>query len=100
MVKGWFQDSLPSHSSEIGDVSVLRIDADWYDSVRCCLESLYDLVVPRGFVIIDDYGSCFGARKAVDEFMASRAIAVSLVPDGRGGVHFQKPLNREQALPC
>jgi hypothetical protein len=92
MVKGWFQDSLPSYSGKIGDISVLRIDADWYDSVRCCFEALYDHVVPRGFVIIDDYGTCFGARKYVDEFLASRKLAVSLVPDGRGGVYFQKPL--------
>ncbi|MDP2997940.1 MAG: TylF/MycF/NovP-related O-methyltransferase [Bryobacterales bacterium] len=91
MVKGWFQDTLCSQSNNIGDIAVLRIDADWYDSVRCCLEALYDRVLPGGFVVIDDYGSCFGAQRAVDEFLASRQVAVSLVPDGRGGAHFQKP---------
>jgi hypothetical protein len=91
MVKGWFQDTLAINAANIGAISVLRIDADWYDSVRCCLETLYELVVPSGFVIIDDYGSCFGAQKAVSEFLESRNIAVSLAPDGRGGAHFQKP---------
>jgi O-methyltransferase len=91
MVKGWFQDTLKNHAPSIGNVSVLRIDADWYDSVRCCLEALYELVVPGGFVIIDDYGSCFGARKALDEFLAATRTTVVLIPDGRGGVHFQKP---------
>jgi O-methyltransferase len=90
MVKGWFQDTLKNHAQSIGRVSLLRIDADWYDSVRCCLEALYDLVVPGGFVIIDDYGSCFGAQKALDEFLAARRTSVVLIPDGRGGVHFQK----------
>ena len=90
LVKGWFQDTLKNHAQSIGHVSVLRIDADWYDSVRCCLEVLYDLVVPGGYVIIDDYGSCFGAQKALDEFLAARRTSVALIPDGRGGVHFQK----------
>jgi len=91
MVKGWFQDTLPPKSQEIGDISVLRIDADWYESVLCCLEVLYDHVLPHGFLIIDDYGSCYGAQRAVDEFLTSRNIAVALAPDGRGGVYFKKP---------
>ena len=39
---------------------------------------------------IDDYGTCFGAQKAVDEFMKRREIDSPLVPDGRGGAHFRK----------
>jgi O-methyltransferase len=91
LVKGWFQDTLPASRDEIGTISLLRIDADWYESVKCCLENLYDLVVPGGYVIIDDYGSCFGAQRAVDEFLGGRALQVELVPDGRGGCQFVKP---------
>ena len=91
MVKGWFQDTLPGLSHEIGDVALLRIDADWYESVKCCLESLYDRVVDGGVVIIDDYGSCHGARRAVDEFLAAREVRVTLEHDGRGGCTFRKP---------
>jgi O-methyltransferase len=92
MVQGWFEDALPANRQRIGPIAVLRIDADWYESVKCCLNTLYDSVSPGGFVIIDDYGSCFGAQKAVDEVLALRQVAVSLVPDGRGGIYFQKPL--------
>jgi hypothetical protein len=91
MAKGWFQNSLSVSSDKIGEIAVLRIDADWYDSVRCCLDTLFDQVVSNGFVIIDDYGTCFGARQAVDEFLASRRIAVPFTPDRRGGIYFQKP---------
>lgn len=91
MVKGWFQDTLPGLSREIGAVALLRIDADWYESVKCCLDSLYDRVVGGGVVIIDDYGSCHGARRAVDEFLAARGIRVMLEHDGRGGCQFRKP---------
>jgi len=91
MVKGWFQDTLPPNAGKIGDIAVLRIDADWYDSVRLCLDTFYDQVVSNGFVIIDDYGTCFGAQQAVEEFRASRHLTAPMTPDGRGGVHFQKP---------
>ena len=91
MVKGWFENSLTANTGKIGEIAVLRIDADWHDSVRCCLDTLFDQVVSNGFVIIDDYGTCFGARQAVDEFLAARNIAVPFTPDGRGGIYFQKP---------
>jgi hypothetical protein len=92
MIKGWFQDSLPVYRDKIGSIALLRIDADWYDSVKRCLENLYNQVVPGGYVIVDDYASCFGAQKALDEFLCSRNLQVDLLPDGRGGCHFIKPM--------
>jgi O-methyltransferase len=91
MVKGWFDSTLPVMRDDVGSISVLRIDADWYESVRCCLDNLYDQVRTGGYVIIDDYGSCFGAQKAVDELLLQRGLAVELFSDGRGGCHFVKP---------
>jgi hypothetical protein len=90
LVKGWFQDTLAVTADQASPIAVLRIDADWYESVKCCLDALYDRVAPGGAIIIDDYGSCFGARKAVDEFLAARGIVPDLRPDGRGGVALVK----------
>lgn len=91
LVKGWFESTLSQYMTIIGAIAVLRIDADWYESVKCCLDSFYDNVMPGGYIIIDDYGSCFGARKAVDEFLSDRKLQVQLVSDGRGGCCFVKP---------
>ena len=71
-VKGLFQDTLPLNP--IDRIALLHIDGDWYDSVRICLESLYDKVVPGGIIQFDDYGYWKGARKAVDEFLQQRGI--------------------------
>lgn len=73
--KGWFQDTLPDRYENIGDIAILRIDADWYASTKVCLEYLYDHVVSGGFIIIDDYGAFDGCRKAVDEFFESRGMS-------------------------
>lgn len=91
LVKGWFQDTLPVERAAIGPIALLRADGDWYESTKCVLENLYDAVSAGGHVIIDDYCSCFGARRATDEFLARRQIDTTLVPDGRGGASFQKP---------
>ncbi len=67
---GWFQDTLPQN--EIEKIAILRLDGDWYASTKICLDHLYDKVVPGGFVVIDDYGTYEGCRKAVDEFLATQ----------------------------
>ena len=75
-VKGLFQDTIPE--SPIQRIALLHIDGDWYDSVKVCLDELYDKVVPGGIIQFDDYGYWKGARKAVDEFFAKRDIEVRL----------------------
>jgi hypothetical protein len=91
LVKGWFENTVGPHVGRVGTIAVLRIDADWYESVKCCLDNFYDSVAPGGYVIIDDYSSCFGAKRAVDEFLAARDLRVEMTHDGRGGCHFRKP---------
>jgi hypothetical protein len=68
--QGWFQETLPSQASAIKNIAILRLDGDWYASTKVSLDYLFEKVVPGGFVVIDDYGSYDGCRKAVDEFLA------------------------------
>jgi len=75
---GWFQETLPDVSPELGDIAILRLDGDWYASTKICLEYLYAKVVSGGFVIIDDYGAYEGCRKAVDEFIEENQLKVYL----------------------
>jgi len=91
MVKGWFQDTLPEYRDKIGATSVLRIDADWYESTKCCLENLYNNVISGGYVIIDDYRSVVGCKKATDDFLKNKNLDVKLIFDDRGGCYFVKP---------
>jgi len=90
LIKGWFQDTLPEYKDKVGDIAVLRIDGDWYESTKCCLENLYDQVVDGGYVILDDY-ALVGCRKAVDEFFGNKGEGMpEVVLDGRGGGWFRK----------
>lgn len=92
LVKGWFQDTVPAHADKVGPIAVLRLDGDWYESTKIPLDHFYGLVSPGGFVIVDDYATCFGSRRATDEFRQSRNISTPLNSDGRGGAWFEKPM--------
>lgn len=86
---GWFQDTVPA-ANEIRDIAILRLDGDWYDSTRVCIEKLYDRVSPGGFVIIDDYGTFSGCRKAIDEFFKARAIKPDIQRTDSDCIYFRK----------
>lgn len=77
---GWFQETLPTVNETIGPIAILRLDGDWYASTKTCLEYLFDKVVRGGIVIIDDYGTYDGCRRAVDEFMKNEGVQVYLAP--------------------
>lgn len=66
---GWFESTLPKVAPAISKIALLRLDGDWYESTRVCLEHLYSKVVDGGVVVVDDYGHWEGCRKAVDEFL-------------------------------
>jgi O-methyltransferase len=89
--EGWFQDTVPAAAPSIGPIAVLRLDGDWYESTKTCLEGLYDNVVPNGFVLIDDYGMFVGCSRAVDEFIAGRGLSIELIDIDGVGVFFRKP---------
>lgn len=88
--KGWFQNVLPITKKEIDKISILRLDGDWYDSTKCCLDNLYDNVIIGGYIIIDDYGHWEGAKKALDEFFKARGILPELIKIDYTGVYFIK----------
>ena len=58
-------------SSDLAAISVLRLDTDFYVSTKVELEHLYPKLVARGVLIVDDYGTFQGARRATDEYLQS-----------------------------
>jgi hypothetical protein len=74
IVPGWFDHTLPANRQRIGPIALLHVDCDWYRSVRCCLENLYDQVVDGGFVVFDDYYHYDGCAVAVHEFLGQRRV--------------------------
>jgi O-methyltransferase len=88
---GWFQDTLRDAAREVGPVALLHCDGDWYDSVRLTLEVFYPLVAPGGYVVIDDYGTWPGAKRATDEFRSRQRDRTRLRRIDHTGRYWRKP---------
>jgi len=87
---GWFSATLPA--ADIQRIAILHIDADWYSSVMAVLETMYDKVVPGGFVVLDDYGYWDGCTQAIENFIREHKIdGVKLERVASTGAYFQKP---------
>jgi O-methyltransferase len=51
LVKGWFQDTVPSNRNLVGPIAVLRLDGNWYESTKAPLKNTDDQISLGGPVI-------------------------------------------------
>ena len=49
-----------------------------YESTRDAINALYPRVARDGIVLVDDYGSYTGCRKAIDEYRAAHRITAPM----------------------
>ena len=77
LVKGKVEDSIPG-TIPAGDIALLRLDTDWYESTLHELIHLYPKLTRNGVLIIDDYGHWQGCRKAVDEYFEQNKVNILL----------------------
>lgn len=75
-VKGSVEETLPAEAPEA--IALLRLDTDWYASIRHELTHLFPHLSPGGVIIIDDYGHWQGARLAVDEYIEHHHVRLFL----------------------
>jgi O-methyltransferase len=68
LYKGWFQKTLPNYTGD--KIAILRLDGDWYDSIKECFLNLFPLVTEGGAVIIDDYYTWDGCARAVHDYLS------------------------------
>jgi O-methyltransferase len=76
LVRGKVEDTLPRAAP--GEIALLRLDTDWYQSTLHELVHLYPRLIKGGILIIDDYGHFVGSKKAVDEYFQKNGIPIFL----------------------
>jgi O-methyltransferase/8-demethyl-8-(2,3-dimethoxy-alpha-L-rhamnosyl)tetracenomycin-C 4'-O-methyltransferase len=87
-LNGWFKNTLPD--APIERLSILRLDADMYQSTTEGFACLYEKVSPGGYIIVDDYGALPGCRAAVHDFRRQHDIADPIQNIDGIGVYWQK----------
>ena len=89
--QGLVERTIPGQAP--GQIALLRLDTDWYESTKHELDHLYERVTPNGVIIFDDYGWWAGSKRAVDEFLATLPFKPLLQRIDRGGRLMIKPAN-------
>lgn len=89
--KGRVEDTVPDEAP--GEIALLRLDTDWYDSTRHTLEHLYDRLSPGGILIIDDYSWWAGSHRGTEEWLERTGEPLFLSPIGPARMAV-KPLGR------
>jgi O-methyltransferase len=75
------------NTSVPSEISILRLDTDWYSSTKKELDVLFPLVVQHGYVIVDDYYAWKGSRTATDEFLETNKDQLTIIdPKLTGGI--------------
>ena len=68
LVRGLFEDTIQLEEP----VALAHLDGDWYESTMTCLTRIAPLLVSGGRIVLDDYYTWSGCRRAVDEYFAGR----------------------------
>jgi len=76
LIEGKIENTIPEIMPE--NISLLRLDTDWYESTKHEMNNLFPLLVKNGVLIIDDYGHWAGCKKAIDEYIEENNICVLL----------------------
>jgi hypothetical protein len=70
LIVGWFDRTLaPFLRMHSGDVALLHIDSDLYDSARCVLEHFTPRIIPGTVIVFDEYFITGQERRAFREWL-------------------------------
>lgn len=72
MIPGKVEETLVTNKPE--NISILRLDTDFYRSTKSELEFLYPRLVRGGVLIVDDYGQWGGSKSATDEYFKKQGM--------------------------
>ena len=88
-MKGKVEDTLPHESNLPQRIALLRLDTDFYSSTKAQLNTLLERMVPGAWLILDDYCSWEGQRRAMDEWLALPANAhrLEVIAGGKAGTN-------------
>ena len=87
-LKGWFRDTLPA--APIGQLAVIRLDGDMYESTMDALAALYPKLAIGGYLIVDDYNAVAGCRKAIYDYRYRNNISEEIIPVDWTAVYWKK----------
>jgi hypothetical protein len=90
-LKGYFPATVTAEVSA-RRFAIVHLDCDLYEPIKAGMEFFYPRLSPGGLFIVHDYGNPHydGAKRAVDEYLASTCESVILAADKSGTALIRK----------
>ena len=73
-VEGKVEETIPGTLPD--EIAILRLDTDWYESTKHEMIHLFPRLVSKGVLIVDDFHTWSGSKKAVDEYLATANVPI------------------------
>mgnify|MGYP001581901233 CR=1 FL=1 len=85
-IRGRVEETIPKFIPTT--ISLLRLDTDWYESTKHELTHLFPRLSTNGVLLIDDYGSWVGSKRATDEYFSRdcQILLTRIDEDSRIGI--------------
>ena len=84
VINGDIEDSYPQFISDYSGVRICLalVDFDLYKPTKIVLDNIYEMMVPGGIIILDEYSfpDWPGETKAVDEFILRHGLKMRSIP--------------------
>lgn len=82
LVKGDIKNTLPKYIENRPEmrIALLHIDTDVYEPAKIGLSLLWDLIVPGGILVLDDYATVAGETFAIDDFFKDKQKEIFKFP--------------------
>lgn len=77
-LKGYVNETLPPEVCPINKIALLRVDVDAYSATMEVLDYLYPKVVSGGYIIFDDIGCVFSAKKAIFDYFKKHSLTIEI----------------------
>jgi hypothetical protein len=84
-VSGLVEETLRRDDNLPNQISVLRLDTDWYESTKIEMAILFPRLSRGGVLILDDFGYWDGAKRAVEEYFATNPMPIVFHRTDRSG---------------
>ena len=88
ILEGWFKDTLKNKPKK--QLSLIRIDGDYFESTRDAISELYPFLSPGGYLIVDDFNLPLGCKRAILEYREKNKISEPMVKINKQAVYWRK----------
>jgi hypothetical protein len=88
LVKGWFEDTLPSFELPPHDQLVVNVDSDLYTSARTVLTWVAPFLQSGSLIYFDELADRDHELRALKELLSATDVELRPLAAGAGGAHF------------